>query len=120
MPPAKGVAPVASTPGPSAAVAAGSSAASTSSREKKSAAGKGKGKKARGGGALVLPADRRLPVVASAQYTTTFADEYARNNKANNTKNLRCFPSCSDLGHRYNCFCGNSARVVFQVNVPAE
>ena len=33
---------------------------------------------------------------------------YQRNNKSGGRKNLRCFPSCHDIGHRRSGFCGGN------------
>ena len=55
-----------------------------------------------------------------ARYESSFANEYVRNNKANNTKNLRCFPECSPIGHRARCFCGSSVSAKFSVQVSKE
>ena len=58
--------------------------------------------------------------LASACFHSTFAHEYVRNNKANNTKNLRCFPECSTIGHRARCFCGREVSAKFCVEVSVE
>lgn len=35
-----------------------------------------------------------------------FKDDYLRNNKANGSKNIRCFPCCCEGGHSQKGFCG--------------
>jgi hypothetical protein len=37
-----------------------------------------------------------------------FQPGYLRNNKSTASKNLRCFPSCSHMGHQERGFCGRS------------
>ena len=39
-------------------------------------------------------------------FTQTFKIEYLRNNKCNGTKNIRCFPCCTEPAHSTQGFCG--------------
>ncbi|RYG61201.1 hypothetical protein EON64_18755, partial [archaeon] len=40
------------------------------------------------------------------EFKQQFQTEYLRNNKANGSKNIRCFPCCSANGHSFKGFCG--------------
>ena len=40
------------------------------------------------------------------QFISTFEESYLRNNRRGGQKNLRCFPTCSERGHRASGFCG--------------
>lgn len=44
----------------------------------------------------------------SVDFTQQFRDEYLRNNKAHGSKNLRCFPCCSEKNHTQKGFCGQA------------
>jgi hypothetical protein len=46
-------------------------------------------------------------------FITTFKDAYLRNNRRGGQKNLRCFPECSERGHRCSGFCGRAVQVRF-------
>ena len=39
-------------------------------------------------------------------FTQNFKFEYLRNNKCNGTKNIRCFPCCTEPNHSTQGFCG--------------
>ena len=38
--------------------------------------------------------------------------QYQRNNKADQTKRLRCFPQCSAQGHKNQGFCGRPIEAI--------
>lgn len=44
----------------------------------------------------------------TTSFTQTFQDAYLRNNRRGGQKNLRCFPECSEKGHRCSGFCGRA------------
>jgi hypothetical protein len=44
-------------------------------------------------------------------FNTKFKDAYLRNNRRGGQKNLRCFPECSEKGHRCSGFCGRAVEV---------
>ena len=46
-----------------------------------------------------------------ATFTQKFLPAYLRNNRRGGQKNLRCFPACSEQGHRCSGFCGRAVKV---------
>ena len=46
-----------------------------------------------------------------ATFTQAFLPAYLRNNRRGGQKNLRCFPACSEQGHRCSGFCGRAVKV---------
>eukprot|EP01031_Cornospumella_fuschlensis_P032592 gene32592-39407_t len=55
------------------------------------------------------------------EFVQDFRTEYLRNNKANGSKNIRCYPCCSANGHSFKGFCGQPvlARLTIKQKIDA-
>lgn len=57
------------------------------------------------------------------RFTTEFEEHYLRNNRSAGRKNMRCFPSCCQLGHKELGFCGGAIELALRLsknNMKAE
>ena len=67
----------------------------------------------RGEGATTRTSPNFSPFQIFQMFVTEFKDAYLRNNRRGGQKNLRCFPECSEKGHRCSGFCGRAVQVRF-------
>ena len=49
-------------------------------------------------------------------FVTEFEEHYLRNNRSAGRKNMRCFPSCCQLGHKELGFCGGAIEVSLRLS----
>lgn len=57
------------------------------------------------------------------RFITEFEEHYLRNNRSAGRKNMRCFPSCCQLGHKELGFCGGAIELALRLsknNLKAE
>eukprot|EP01039_Chlorochromonas_danica_P003509 gene3509-3843_t len=59
-------------------------------------------------------------ITVTIDFTQQFRDEYLRNNKAHGSKNLRCFPCCSEKNHTQKGFCGQAVMARMIINSSIE
>jgi hypothetical protein len=62
-----------------------------------------------------------MPIAATRRgvtlvYNTEFEEHYLRNNRSAGRKNMRCFPSCSQLGHKNLGFCGGAIELSLRLS----
>lgn len=93
--------------------------------------GSSKGKKrVRIVGGASTPEQAELPLSTAAtrrgvtlRFLTEFEEHYLRNNRSAGRKNMRCFPSCCQLGHKELGFCGGAIELALRLsrnNLKAE
>ena len=54
-----------------------------------------------------------MNISADLKILTKVQNHYIRNNKSNGQKNIRCFPRCTQFGHRTAGFCGSGITLSF-------